>query len=47
MAQRIDNGIDLIEKLVMSKFLTIWVYLQRGVKKKIKKGIVIDQWKER
>ena len=37
MAERIENEIDLIEKLDISMFLTIWVYLQRAVTKKRKK----------
>ena len=41
MAERIDNGIDLIETLVISKFLTIWVYLQRAVPDKNKTKLKI------
>lgn len=51
MAERIDNGIDLIETLVISKFLTIWVYLQRAVpdKNKTKLKILLlnnEKWDE-
>ena len=38
MAERLENEIDLIEKLDISMFLTIWVYLQKAVTKKRKKN---------